>query len=168
MYCMFATRSGVIGACVLGLVLTVAALPAQASAPTQVLKFNDAAGSSTGFGFDINSDALPPLGGRFAITVQLQNGVAQFGKPSGATVGRAVLDCSILSEPTSQEVDGTCYGIAHVPNGFITFVGWPYAGNGTQHYAITGGVGPYATARGQITSVDQKNGRSLVTVDLYS
>ena len=165
---MFVIRLAFSGACLLVLVLAVAVLPAAASAPSQVLKFNDPAGTATGFGFDINSNTLPPVGARFAITVHLQNGVTQFGKPSGATVGRAVLDCSILAEPTSEELDGTCYGIAHVPNGFITFVGWPYAGNGTQHYAITGGVGPYATARGEITSVDQKNGRSLVTVNLYS
>ena len=167
---MVSSRLGVVGCCalVLGVALMAGVLPAGAAGPTQVLKFNDPAGVDTGFGFDINGNTLPPLGARFAITVRLQNAVSQFGKPAGATVGRAVLDCSVLSEPTPNFIDGTCYGIAHVPNGFVTFVGWPFAGNGIQHYAVTGGVGAYANDRGQITSVDQKNGRSLVTVSLYS
>src|SRR5579862_1836214 len=167
---MAASRIAVVGFCVLvlGVALTVGVISVGAAGPTQVLRFNDPPGIDTGFGFDINGNAPPPVGGRFAISVRLQNAVAQFGKPAGATVGRALLDCSILAEPTSNFIDGTCYGIAHVPNGFVTFVGWPFGGHGTQHYAVTGGVGAYANDRGQITSVDQKNGRSLVTVRLFS
>jgi len=166
---MFARRLAVMSGFLLVVVFAVGALQAGAAAPTRVLKFNDPAGTTTGIGFDFNSNAVPPVGSHFVITVRLQNGTSQFGKPAGATVGRALLDCSILSEPTPEMPDGNCVGIAHVPDGFITFDGWPFAAdNGPQHYAITGGVGPYATDRGQIVSVNQKNGRSLVTVNLYS
>jgi hypothetical protein len=75
-----------------------------------VLRFNDPPIIDTGFGFDINGNAPPPVGGRFAISVRLLNAVD----------------------------------------------------------AVTGGVGAYANDRGQITSVDQKNGRSFVTVRLSS
>ena len=165
---MFVRRLGALGGVFFAVVLAIGAVQAGAAGPTRVLKFNDPGGTDTGIGFDFNSNVTPPVGSRFVIAVRLENEVAQFGKPIGATVGRALLDCSILAEPTPNELDGNCVGIAHVPDGFVTFDGWPFAANGKQHYAITGGVGPYARDRGQIISVDQKNGRSLVTVSLYS
>jgi hypothetical protein len=165
---MFARRLGALSGLLLAVAFAVGSVQAGAAKPTRVLRFNDPPGIDTGIGFDFNSNVTPPVGSHFVIAVRLENATPQFGKPAGATVGRALLDCTVLAEPTSEEIDGNCVGIAHVPDGFVTFDGWPFAGHGTQHYAITGGVGPYAAERGQITSVDQKNGRSLVTVSLYS
>ena len=165
---MFVRRLGALGGAFLVTCFAASATQAGAAGPARVLRFDDPGGTTTGIGFDFGSNVTPPVGTRFVIAVTLENGIAQFGKPVGAIVGRARLDCSILTEPTPEELDGNCVGIAHVPDGFITFDGWPFAGQGTQHYAITGGVGPYATDRGQIVSVDEKNGRSSVTVSLYS
>jgi hypothetical protein len=161
-------RLGVLTACALGLVLMIGVVQASAQGSTQVLKFYNPPSQVTGVGFNLNSNTPPPVGASIIITVRLQNIGSQFGKPSGATVGRVLLDCTFLSV-NPPNGDGICSGIAHVPNGYLTF-----GGNGgftnarVDYYAITGGVGPYANDRGQIKVVNNRNGSSVATVTLSS
>ena len=170
---MSVKRLGVFTSCVIGFVLMIAVVQAGAAGSTQVLKFYDSAGTETGVGFDAsNPNAVPPVGGSFVIALRLKNIGSQFGKPSGATVGRVLLDCTVLAVNTSAPyLDGLCSGIAHVPNGFFTFGGNGGLANANAkmtHYDITGGDGPYANDRGQIMVVNNANGSSVATVTLSS
>ena len=140
-------RLGMLTACALGLVLTIGVVQAGAAGSTQVLKFRDGNQNAVGVGLNINSNAAPPIGSQYVVTITLLNAVPQFGKPTGARIGRVLVDCAILSVSTPNG-DGICSGIAHVPNGYFTFGGNGSFGNG--YFAITGGVGPYASARGEI------------------
>ncbi len=160
---MRATRFAVLGGC-LGLVLMVAALPAAAAGSTQVLKFENTAGVQTSIGFSPTSNAPPPIGASQVVSVVLRNTVPQFGKPAGAAIGHVHIDCTVLSVG-GQSVDGTCSGIAHVPNGYLTFGGdGIFQNNRVNLWAITGGVGPYAFARGEIAVTNHPNGSSNAVV----
>jgi len=155
----------------LGVVLMIGAIQAGAAGSTRVLTFFDPPGVQTAIGFNENSNAPPPIGASQVVEVVLENVGSQFGKPSGTKVGHALLDCTVLSVNTStQTIDGTCNGIAHVPDGYITFGGdGIFQNNGHVNYwAITGGVGPYANDRGEIKVVNNQNGTSVATVTLYS
>jgi hypothetical protein len=137
---------------------------AGAAGPTRILKFINGSTNFVGLGFNANSNAIPPVGSRFAITLRIKNDGAQFGKPSGAIVGRVLIECTVLAEPTPQGLDGNCIGIAHVPDGFFTFEGRGGLSNAKVNYwAITGGVGPYANVRGEL-----KTGGNHAVVTLYS
>ncbi len=165
---MLGMRLGVLSGCLLGVVLMVGAVEAGAAAPTKVLKFSNTGSQATGVGFDANSNAAPPVGASLVITIQLKNAAAQFGKPSGAAVGRVLLDCTVLSL-NGESADGICSGIAHVPDGFFTFGGnGGFSNSKVTYYAITGGVGPYANDRGQIKVTNSANGNSSAQVTLYS
>ena len=168
---MSAKRLGVLGVSLLGVLLMIGVMQAGAVGSTRVLKFYDAGSQVTGVGFDASDpNAIPPVGGSIVITVRLKNIGSQFGKPSGTTVGRVLLECTVLAVNLSaQTLDGVCSGIAHVPDGYFTFGGNGGFGNGrVNYYAITGGVGPYANDRGQIKVVNNKNGSSVATVTLSS
>lgn len=168
---MSVKRLGVLTSCVLGLGLMVGVVQAGAQGSTTVLKFYDAGSQATGIGFDANDpNAIPPLGSSLVITLHLQNIGSQFGKPSGATVGRVLLDCTVLTTyAITGTVDGTCNGIAHVPNGFFTFSGnGGFSNAKVNYFDITGGVGPYANDRGEIKVVNTANGGSDATVTLTS
>jgi len=148
-------------ASLVGLVAMVCVSQAGAQGSTAVLKFHSANQTFTGVGFNINSNAAPPIGSQYVVTLTLVNAAPQFGKPAGAKVGRVLLDCTILSL-NMPNGDGICSGIAHVPNGYLTFDGnGPFSTSKHQHYAITGGVGPYANDRGQIRS---GGGTAIVTL----
>lgn len=160
---MFAKRFGVVGACVLGVVLSLGVVQPSAAAPTRVLKFVNGSTSFVGLGFNANSNAIPPLGSRFDVTLRIKNDGAQFGKPSGATVGRVLIECTVLAE-TARSLDGNCFGIAHVPDGFFTFEGnGPLSNAKVNYWAITGGVGAYANARGEL-----KTGGKHAVVTIFS
>lgn len=168
---MSVKRLGVLTACVFGLVATVGVIQAGAQGSTTVLKFYDAGSQATGIGFDANNpNAIPPLGSSVVITLHLQNIGSQFGKPSGATVGRVLLDCTVLTNyAVTGTVDGICDGIAHVPNGFFTFGGnGGFSNARVNYFDITGGDGPYANDRGQIKVVNNANGSSDATATLFS
>jgi len=165
---MFAKRLGVLSGFVLGFVLMIGVVEAGAAGSTKVLRFSNPASQAAGVGFNVNSNAAPPVGASLVITIHLQNVGSQFGKPSGATVGRVLLDCTVLAVNT-QSADGICNGIAHVPNGFVTFVGnGGFSNSKVNYYAITGGVGPYANDRGQIKVTNHANGGSSAVLTLYS
>jgi len=156
-------RIWVVGVCVLGLLLSVSVVGAGAAAPSRVLKFVNGSTNFVGIGFNVNGNVIPPVGSRFAITLRIRNDGAQFGKPSGAFVGRVLIECTVLAE-SGQNSDGNCFGIAHVPDGFFTFEGdGPLLNTKVNYWAITGGVGPYANARGQI-----RTGGKHAVVTLYT
>jgi hypothetical protein len=141
---------GVLTACAVGLVLIIAVVQASAAGSTQVLKLHLGNKTQAAVGFKINSNAAPPVGSQYIITGALYNAAPQFGKPTGARVGRVLLDCTFLSA-NSPNGDGTCSGIAHLPDGYFTFDGSGGFTNAKHgYYAITGGVGPYANDRGQL------------------
>jgi hypothetical protein len=167
---MFARRIALLFCTAAAVAATIGVVAANAASPSTVLKFNDANGQDVAVGFNINDpNEIPPVGSSIVTTLKLQNIGSQFGKPSGATVGRVLLQCTILALNASGEPDGTCSGIAHVPNGYFTF-----GGNGgfvqakISYFDITGGVGPYANDRGQIRVVNKANGGSTATVSLYT
>ncbi len=144
------TRFAMLTACVLGLVLMIGVVQAGAAGSTRVLKFHQAHMTQAAVGFNINSNATPPVGSQYIITLALINAAPQFGKPAGAQIGRALIDCTFLSV-SSPNGDGICAGIAHVPDGYFTFGGNGGFSNAKHGYwAITGGVGPYANDRGQL------------------
>jgi hypothetical protein len=144
-----------------GLVAMVGATQAAAAGSTTVLMFHSANQTQTAVGFNINSNEAPPIGSQYIITLTLVNAVPQFGKPAGVSVGRVLLDCTILSL-NGPNGDGICSGIAHVPNGYITFDGnGGFSNSKHQYYAITGGVGSYASDRGQIRA---GGGTAIVTL----
>jgi len=143
-------RLGLLTSSVLALVLIVGSAQAGAGGTTQVLKFHQGQQQQTAVGFDINANTPPPVGSQFVITLNLYNAAPQFGKPNGARIGRALIDCTFLST-NAPNGDGICTGIAHVPNGYFTFGGSGGFSNGKHGYwAITGGVGSYANDRGQL------------------
>jgi hypothetical protein len=163
-------RFGALTASVIAAVLSFGALQAEAQGATTVLKFYDATSTFTGVGFDANNpNAVPPLGSSFIITIVLKNIGSQFGKPSGTKIGRVLIECTVLTENTPQDLDGYCNGIAHVPNGFFTFAGDGALTNARiSYFGITGGAGTYADDRGQIKVVNLPNGGSDATVMLSS
>jgi hypothetical protein len=167
---MIAMRLAVTCVCGTALMLIVGIAPAGASSPTRVLKFYDTAGVFTPVGWNPSSNAPPPIGAENITTLRLQNVGTQFGKPKGTTVGRVLITCTVMAvDTTRQTIDGNCFGIAHVPDGFFTFEGNGALGNQRiTYYAITGGVGPYANARGQIKVVGHADGSSSSTVMLWS
>jgi hypothetical protein len=162
---MSAKRLGVLSGSLLVVVLLLGAVQAGAAGSTLVLKFRNGNQTQAGVGFNVNDpNATPPIGSSYVVTIVLHNAVAQLGKPSGARVGRVLLDCTILSVSTPNG-DGICSGIVHLPDGYLTF-----GGNGgfstakAGYFAITGGVGAYAKDRGEIMTTHGHR----ATVTLYS
>jgi hypothetical protein len=161
---MSAKRFGIVGAFVLGLVLSLGAVQAGAAAPKRVLKFVNASTHFVGIGFNANSNAIPPVGSRFAITLRIKNDGPQFGKPSGAIVGHVAIECTVLAPPSGRNLPGNCFGIAHVPDGFFIFEGGlPFNNAKANYWAITGGAGAYADVQGQL-----KTGGNHAVATLYS
>jgi hypothetical protein len=146
---------------VIGTTSASAALPTFQEPP---LPLHFANGREIGLGFNLNASpnaVLPvlPVGSRFAVTYVLVNGELAFGKSSGARVGRILIECTVLAETP----DGMCDGIAHLPDGFITFSGnGPFTRSKVEHWAITGGVGAYANVRGEITVTTVPGGANAV------
>ena len=163
---MSAKRMGTLTTVLVGVVLVIGVVQAGAQGSTRVLKFSNPPGSFTGIGFPTSGNAVPPVGSRAIIKVQLRNVGSQFGRPNGAIVGRALLDCTVLAV-NPPNIDALCSGVAHVPDGFITFSGNGLGNAKVTYYDVTGGVGAYANDRGQIKVVSLANGGSVATVTLY-
>lgn len=164
---MFVKRLAALVTSAVVFVLIAGVVQAGAAGTTKVLKFNDTPGTLTPIGF--NPNTLPPVGSHYVITLRLKNDGAQFGKPSGTTVGRVLIECTVLALVTADTADGNCFGIAHVPDGFFTFQGnGPLTNARVNHWAITGGVGPYAKTRGQIKVTNHTDGTSAAVVSLYT
>ena len=139
-------RVSLVAACALGLVV---ASGAGAAGTPKVFSFTSQHGILTWIPALGGSpaDAVKQVGSTAALTMRIANASEQFGKPAGTTVGRILLDCRLLSVPS----DGLCTGIVHVPNGYFLIGGNGPFTTGPRHYAITGGIGPYANARGEVT-----------------
>jgi hypothetical protein len=141
---------------VAGGIMVGASSAGAAAGGTTVLHFRLAGVSEFTVGYSKFSLTPPPVGSQMVYVGAVYNTDVQFGKPFDAPVGRILVDCTTL---VSSPPDGVCTGIVHVPDGFFTF-----AGNGVytrytrDHYGITGGVGPYANARGQITNLRYRTG----------
>jgi len=110
------------------------------------------------------SKAAPPkVGDRIVFKDVMYNGAAQFGKPRGALVGRAEGVCTLMS---ATKPEAQCMITAHVPNGELVVVGEGDPGGKVVHYAITGGVGAYANARGTVVAKTVSETKTLVRVEL--
>ena len=105
------------------------------------------------------------IGGRLIFNNVDYNRAAQFGKPSGARIGRAEGVCTIVSasEPAAQ-----CVITAHVPNGQIVVVGEGNPGAKVTRYAVVGGIGAYGNARGTVTATSISKDKTIVVVQLSS
>jgi hypothetical protein len=158
---------GVAACAIVGLLLVGGSSAATTAKPSVVLKLVSRATSFTPFGFPTNQNQQPPIGASYILHAALFNQVTQFGKPAGAQVGTVEIQCVFASN-----LRNLCNGVAHVPNGFLTFAGANLINGGpTEWYAVTGGVSGYATSRGQIkaTDVGGSNGnKTNVTVTLYN
>ena len=100
----------------------------------------------------------------YIVQIALFNQAAQFGKAAGAQVGSGELDCTFTTSTRSL-----CNGVAHLPDGYLTFTGAnPSNGATIERYAVTGGISAYANLRGQIKATNSQNGnRANVTINLH-
>ena len=163
---MSVKRFGMLAACVVSLVLVVGVAGAGAAGPTRDMKFVNHNVLLTWVpvgGKGSPADAASTIGSTAVLTGRVLNATAQFGKAPGTAVGRFLLDCRVLNVPA----DGLCSGIFHLPDGFFLFGGnGPFVPTQVRHYAITGGIGPYATAHGQVIITTTSKGTSLTEVKL--
>jgi hypothetical protein len=111
----------------------------------------------------IDKSAPPQVGGRLVFDDVTYNRVAQLGKPKWAVIGRAEGVCTII-DPARPEAQ--CLITAHMPNGQIVVAGEGDPGAKVVRYAITGGIGAYANARGTVTATALDPHRSLIVVHL--
>ncbi len=163
-------RMGILAACVLSLVLTIGTVGATAAGPTKDMKFLAphltvqwvSAGSNPS-----SAAAAQTVGSTAILSGRLHNLTTEFGKGPGTAVGRFLLDCTLLTTWPAGG-DGLCTGIMHLPDGFFLFGGnGPFVpGTPSRYYAITGGIGPYSTARGQVI-VGTSQRASVIEVKLF-
>jgi hypothetical protein len=164
---MSVSRMGVISACTLGLLLTTGAVQAGAGNRAHVLQFRLVHIQNQGWtGPYWNRHTNPPTpappGEQAHITGIVLNNVEQFGQPANARVGRILLDCTVFTSAG----DGLCVGIVHLPDGYFTIAGnGPFVDASVRYYAVTGGIGPYAIAHGQMKTI---RATEVATVTLYS
>ena len=106
----------------------------------------------------------PQVGLRFVFRDVSYNRGAQFGKPAGAAIGRSEGVCTLIA--VTKKPQAQCLITAHVPNGQIVVAGEGDPGAKVTQYAIVGGLGAYANARGSVTATALSNTRSLIVVHL--
>lgn len=111
----------------------------------------------------IANGTRPQLGSRMLFEDVMFNRVAQFGRPGGARVGRAEGVCTLMS---TTRPEAQCLITAHVPNGQIVVAGEGNPGARVTHYAVTGGIGAYAKARGTVTATAINARKTLIVVRL--
>lgn len=162
---MSARRFGAVLVCLFGIGLASGVAQAGAAGPARVLALRlshvQVVWTGPSWNRDTNPPTPPPIGEQAQITGLVYNEAAQFGKAGNAQVGRIVLSCTVVAIPT----DGLCAGMIHVPDGFFTIAGnGPFVGANVRRYAITGGIGPYANARGELKT----SGAGDASVILYS
>jgi hypothetical protein len=150
-------RTLTIGAVVAALAVALAS--SGSASGTKTLRFVDAQQT-----FTMDPKGPPAVGSRLIFTHLLYNRGGQFGKGSGARVGSAEVVCTEVSHARAQ-----CTVTAHVPDGEIVAMGaLQLRENGptTSTFAILGGAGAYAGARGTVESRDISETRSLVTLHI--
>ena len=163
---MSSTRLGTSAACVLTLAFALGAAGAGAAGPAPVMQLIAPHVALTWVpvaGKGSPADAVSTIGSSAVFRAHVYNATTQFGKGPGTAVGRFLLDCRILNVPA----DGLCTGIVHLPNGYFLIGGnGPFVAQPVRHYAITGGVGPYSGARGELTISTTPQRGSLIQVKL--
>jgi hypothetical protein len=105
----------------------------------------------------------PQVGGRLVFQDVMYNRGTQLGKPAGARIGRSEGVCTVID---NRKPEAQCLITAHVPNGEIVVVGEGDPGGKAMSYAITGGTGAYATARGTVTATTVNEQKTIVVVRL--
>ena len=164
------SRFGALAVCMLALVFMIGAGQAGAGGSTKALRvlqfklvhIQNQGWTGPYWNRDTNPPTPPPVGEQSHVTGVVLNNVAQFGHAANARVGRLLLDCTV----STVAGDGFCVGIVHVPDGFFTIAGnGPFVDTNVRHYAITGGIGSYAIARGQMTTT---RSTEVATVTLYT
>src|SRR5439155_22238424 len=113
----------------------------------------------------IDKSVPPQAGGRLMFRDLNYNRVPQFGKPAGALVGRSEGICTLIAPEPPQ---AQCLITAHAPDGQIVVAGEGDPGAKVTHYAILGGIGAYAGARGTVTATALSETKSLIVVHLDS
>ena len=140
--------------------LLVAALATTSSAaPGRTLRLLSVQSS-----FAMSPSPEPRPGSTMIFTATIYNRAAQFGKKAGARIGTSESVCTIVSESKAQ-----CTITAHLPNGELVVTGAMLVSEqNLSHsaFAITGGVGAYAGARGSVSSRDLDQTRTLIDLHL--
>jgi len=108
----------------------------------------------------------PQVGSRLVFQDVAYNRGAQFGKPAGAQIGRAEGVCTLIA--VSRKPQAQCLITAHVPNGQIVVAGEGDPGARLTRYAVVGGLGAYANARGWVTATALSETKSLVEIHLIT
>lgn len=145
------------------LVVAAVAASSAAAASTQTLQLRSVTVANYMFG--ISESAPPAPGARMIFNDALYNRVPQFGKPAGARIGSAEVDCTITTLHRAQ-----CTIAAHVPNGTLALMGTLDLKNQltTERFGVVGGVGAYGSARGTAVGKDVSPTESLITIHLAS
>src|SRR4029077_15218178 len=109
----------------------------------------------------VGPTAPVPIGGRLIFTDAIYNRAAQFGKRSGARVGKSEGVCTIVVEGTAQ-----CTITAHLPNGEFVAIGAIALQQkpATNTSAIVGGTGAYTNAHGSATTTPIGNKKMLLSL----
>jgi hypothetical protein len=140
-------------------VLGIAATGATAASTPATLKL-----LSVQTQFSLSPQGAPKIGSRLIFVNALYNRAPQFGKPAGALVGSGEGVCTIVSHTHAQ-----CTLTAQLPNGELAVMGaFILKRNGLTHtiYAIVGGTGAYANARGSAASRDVSQTKTQLDVVL--
>jgi hypothetical protein len=138
------------------------AAASEGSARSQTLQFTSVT-QSTVFDPAVSPSNPPKVGSRIIFRDVMYNRGLQFGKPNGARVGHAEGVCTLIHVPKPA---AQCVITAHAPDGEIVVVGEGDPGGKLMRYAITGGVGAYANARGTVTSRAINEQKTIVVVKL--
>ena len=108
----------------------------------------------------------PQVGMRFVIQDVAYNRGRQFGKPAGAQIGRSEGVCTLIA--VSRKPQAQCMFTAHLPDGQVIVAGAGDPGAKLTHYAVVGGLGAYANARGFVTATALSDTKSLIVMHLES
>ena len=112
----------------------------------------------------VSRQSPPQVGIRFVFQDRAYNRSRQFGLPAGAPIGRAEGVCTLIA--VTRKPEAQCLITAHVPDGQIVLAGEGDPGAKVTHYAVVGGLGAYANARGWVTGTALSNSKTLITVHL--
>src|SRR5215831_14807389 len=102
----------------------------------------------------------PEVGSRLVFQDLTYNHGRQFGKPDGAPIGRAEGVCTLIA--VTKKPQAQCLITAHLPDGQIVVAGEGDPGAKVTHYAVVGGLGTYANARGWVTGTALSDTKSLI------
>jgi hypothetical protein len=114
----------------------------------------------------LSRNDAPQVGLRFLFRDLTYNRSRQFGKPAGARIGRGEGVCTLIA--VTRKPQAQCLITAHVPDGQIVAAGEGDPGAKVTRYAIVGGLGAYANARGWVVATALSQTKTLVVAHLTS